>query len=99
MEYAVHEDPRDSLRWRRHARGCPHYRERWFAESNTAAGEPMYQVFCLMNTPPETLEEQERCLASRSRCWRLSATQDAPDSGVDIPLSAVKRRAPAQSNA
>jgi hypothetical protein len=43
----------------------------------------MYQVFCLMNTPPETLDEQEKCLASRTRCWRLAAQRSdvpqAPD--------------------
>jgi hypothetical protein len=41
----------------------------------------MYQVFCLMNTPPETLDEQEKCLASRTRCWRLSAQQTAAPEG------------------
>jgi hypothetical protein len=32
----------------------------------------MYQVFCLKGTPPETLEEQERCFRSKSSCWRLA---------------------------
>lgn len=41
----------------------------------------MYQVFCLMNTPPETLEEQERCLASRTRCWRLAAARTGEQAG------------------
>lgn len=31
----------------------------------------LYQVICLMNTPPETLEEQQRCLCTTSGCWRL----------------------------
>jgi hypothetical protein len=30
----------------------------------------MYQVFCLKGTPPETLEEQEKCFRSKSCCWR-----------------------------
>lgn len=95
MEYAVREDPRESLRWRRHTRGCPHYRERWFAESDVAAGEPMYQVFCAQNTPPTTIEEQEKCLASRTRCWRLARPERKPREDVDVPLSSVKRSAPA----
>jgi hypothetical protein len=41
----------------------------------------MYQVFCLMNTPPETLEEQEKCLASRTRCWRLAAAEAGAPEG------------------
>ncbi len=36
------------------------------------AGEPMYQVFCMKGTPPITLEEQERCLHSKTCCWRLA---------------------------
>jgi hypothetical protein len=72
VNYSVTEDPREGMNWRRHRQGCPHYRERWFAQSNPDAGEPMYQVFCLMNTPPETAVEQERCLSSRTCCWRVA---------------------------
>lgn len=32
----------------------------------------MYQVFCLKGTPPETLEEQEKCFRSKTHCWRLT---------------------------
>jgi hypothetical protein len=32
----------------------------------------MYQVFCLKGTPPVTLEEQDKCFRSKSRCWRLA---------------------------
>jgi hypothetical protein len=35
----------------------------------------MYQVFCLKGTPPETLEEQEKCFRSKSCCWRLNNRQ------------------------
>lgn len=48
----------------------------------------MYQVFCGMNTPPGTVEEQEKCLASKTRCWRVAET-------ANIPLSSIKRRRPA----
>lgn len=75
MTAELNEDPRERSDWRRHKNGCPFYRERWFPHSEPSAGEPMYQVFCLMNTPPETLEEQDKCLASRTRCWRLAAAQ------------------------
>jgi hypothetical protein len=71
----IREDPREHSDWRRHKNGCPHYRERWFPHSDPSAGEPMYQVFCLMNTPPETLDEQDKCLSSRLRCWRLVAAE------------------------
>ncbi|HEU5349695.1 MAG TPA: hypothetical protein VFU63_13875 [Ktedonobacterales bacterium] len=66
------ENPRENLNWRRHQHGCPNYRERWFALSDVEAGEPLYQVFCLLNTPPETAEEQEKCLSSRTCCWRIT---------------------------
>ncbi|GHO45615.1 hypothetical protein KSX_37780 [Ktedonospora formicarum] len=38
----------------------------------------MYQVFCLKGTPPETLEEQEKCFRSKTRCWRLSTRKHTP---------------------
>jgi len=66
------ENPSEHSDWRRHKNGCPNYRERWLPHSNLAAGEPLYQVFCLLNTPPTTLEEQEKCLGSRTHCWRLA---------------------------
>ncbi len=42
----------------------------------------MYRVFCAMNTPPVTGEEQEKCLHSRFVCWRLAekATSEQPAS-------------------
>lgn len=92
MEYGISEDPRESLSWRRHTRGCPHYRERWFTESSATAGEPIYQVFCLMNTPPTSVDEQEKCLSSRTRCWRVAEHPRKSTAGVDIPVASVKRR-------
>ncbi len=67
----IREDPRTGINWHRHPRGCPHYRERWLPDTDTRRGEPMYQVFCLMNTPPVTTEEQAKCLVSHNECWRL----------------------------
>ncbi len=37
----------------------------------------MYQVFCMKGTPPITLEEQDRCLRSKSYCWRLTKKQQS----------------------
>lgn len=55
----------------------------------------MYQVFCGMNTPPGSIEEQEKCLSSKTRCWRLEnrAGKDAMRANQDpIPMSSIKRR-------
>lgn len=30
-----------------------------------------------MNTPPETYEEQEKCMAARTKCWRLAEAERA----------------------
>ena len=65
-------NPSENSNWRKHKNACPFYRERWFPGNDVAAGEPMYQVFCMQGTPPVTLEEQDRCLRSKSCCWRLS---------------------------
>jgi hypothetical protein len=63
----------DNPNWRRHKGACSQYRERW-----TSHNEPgdegcvlLYQIFCLMNTPPETQEEQQLCMCSTHGCWRL----------------------------
>jgi len=63
----------DNPNWRRHKGACAHYRERW-----TSHNEPgdegcvlLYQIFCLMDTPPETEEEQQLCMSSTHGCWRL----------------------------
>jgi hypothetical protein len=64
----------------------------------------MYQVYCGMNTPPESVEEQERCLTSKTRCWRLAMmaqrahdgmkSNEDEDSAPVIPLNSVTRRNP-----
>lgn len=100
MNYTPRDNPISSINWRRHRSGCPHYRERWFKQTELQLGEPMYQVFCGMNTPPGTIEEQEKCLSSKTRCWRTAEMASAGGAGkraggADIPLSSVKRRRPA----
>jgi hypothetical protein len=64
---------KDNPNWRRHKGACAHYRERW-----SAADEPgdegcrlLYQIVCLLGTPPLTVEEQARCMCTTSGCWRL----------------------------
>ena len=95
------QNPIDSVNWRRHRSGCPHFRTRWLPENDVANGEPMYQVFCGMNTPPVTFEEQEKCLASKTRCWRVAeANRKRPGASraaatAEIPLASVRRRKPA----
>ncbi|MGZ3583041.1 MAG: hypothetical protein ACXWP6_10000 [Ktedonobacterales bacterium] len=84
--HELHEHPSESMNWRRHRSGCPNYRERWFPQSDTDAGEPMYQVFCLLNTPPETFEEQENA-------WRAvvnvgdSRRRSIPRGGLLVAIS------------
>lgn len=89
----LHENPREHCDWRRHRHGCPNYRERWFPNSDPEAGEPMYQVFCFLNTPPASREEQDRCLASRTRCWRLVAA--AQRASTPQPVAVRDARRPA----
>jgi hypothetical protein len=51
---------------------CPFYRERWIGDGELHEGRTvLYQVICLQNTPPETIDEQQCCLESRTSCWRL----------------------------
>ena len=94
---SLRENPRDSINWHRYRSGCPNYRVRWFPRNDLAAGEPLYQVYCLMNTPPTSWDEQEKCIASRTECWRIAeARAAARKAGAsDIPLTSIKRRKPA----
>ena len=98
VEYTIAEHPRESIDWRRHRYGCPYYRERWFPDSVPELGEPMYQVYCMKDTPPESWDEQERCLASRARCWRSTAAKRLDGATIDIPLTTIKRRTPANES-
>ncbi len=69
--------PSENSNWRKHKNACPLYRERWFPCNDASVGEPMYQVFCMQGTPPVTWEEQERCMHSKSCCWRHAAAKEA----------------------
>ena len=63
----------DNPNWRRHKGACPHYRERW--SSRDEEGDDgcvlLYQIVCLMDTPPLSADEQSLCMCSSSGCWRL----------------------------
>ena len=62
----------DNPNWRRHKSACPYYRERWFHEDERGEdGLLLYQSICLQNTPPLTVEEQEKCMQPRRVCWRI----------------------------
>jgi hypothetical protein len=76
----IESDPSaENSNWRKHKNACPFYRERWFP-CNDVSGEPMYQVFCLKNTPPTTAEEQEKCFRSKTKCWRLANSKQTSGS-------------------
>jgi hypothetical protein len=63
----------DSINYRRHKGACPHYRENWTPGDGcgSAGEEVLYQIICLMDTPPVTNEEQRLCMQSPNSCWRL----------------------------
>jgi hypothetical protein len=67
----------DNPNWHRHRSWCPLYRERWVVgnEPDGQGGRLLYQIICLQNTPPETEDEQARCMKARTTCWRV---QQAP---------------------
>jgi hypothetical protein len=69
---------RDSINYRRHRGACPHYRENWTpGEGHDGAGEEvLYQIICLMDTPPVTKDEQHLCMQSPTSCWRLRHAAD-----------------------
>jgi hypothetical protein len=53
---------------------CPFYRERWLGDGAVHEGRTvLYDVICLQNTPPATIDEQQCCLESKTSCWRLRA--------------------------
>ncbi len=62
---------KDNINWRRHRTACPNYREDWRIEDG------LYRCICLLGTPPETREEQDRCMASPRSCWRLKKTSES----------------------
>jgi hypothetical protein len=63
----------DNPNWHRHRNWCPLYRERWcLNEPDGQGGVLLYQIICLQGTPPETEEEQARCMKARTTCWRFA---------------------------
>ena len=89
MASTIETNPAENSNWRKHKNACPFYRERWFPANDVMKGEPMYQVFCMKNTPPVTLEEQDRCFRSKTCCWRLAEKKRAAAeqrSSTETPL-------------
>ena len=71
----------DRPHWRRHKGACPFYRENWVI-SDPGTGDPdgetvLYEIYCLKDTPPVTIEEQEKCFSSPHVCWRLRKKNSA----------------------
>jgi hypothetical protein len=71
----------DQARFRRHKGACPLYRENWVNSGDIEdAGERevvLYEIYCLKDTPPVTMDEQDRCMHSPHICWRLKAQEAA----------------------
>jgi hypothetical protein len=86
----IETNPSENSNWRKHRNACPFYRERWFPCNDVMAGEPMYQVFCMKGTPPITLEEQERCLHSKTCCWRLANNGTQPKKKTEARETSTK---------
>ena len=71
----------DQARFRRHKGACPFYRENWINSGNLDDPKErevvLYEIYCLKDTPPVTMAEQQRCMRSAHVCWRLAARQSA----------------------
>lgn len=50
----------------------------------------MYQVFCMQGTPPVSWEEQDKCMHSKTSCWRLAANKEPQTSTDQSPSSASR---------
>jgi hypothetical protein len=76
----------DRREWRRFKGACSNYREHWSPvdEPGDEGCRLLYQVICLLGTPPLTLEEQQRCLRTVRGCWRL------PESDPQMTQSPVR---------
>lgn len=71
----------DRPHWRRHKDACPFYRENWIATDQPMLDEAgdtvLYEIYCLKDTPPVTIQEQDKCFRSRRLCWRLHQKNSA----------------------
>jgi len=67
----------DNPNWRRHKGACANYRERWSGgdEAGDDGCKLLYQIVCLLGTPPLTAQEQTRCMGATRGCWRLEAAR------------------------
>ncbi len=83
----------DNPNWHRHKNACVYYRERWSAveETGDEGCVLLYQIICLMNTPPQTPEEQAKCMRPRVTCWRLE-TEEALASETRVTRGRVSVR-------
>src|SRR5581483_3762103 len=88
----------DNPNWRRHKGACGHYRERWSGaeEVGDDGCRLLYQIVCLMGTPPLTAQEQDRCMGATRSCWRLRPSDDSAEAAP--PRSARSRRGPGKSD-
>jgi hypothetical protein len=76
---------------------CPFYRERWIGDGELHEGRTvLYQVICLQNTPPETIEEQQCCLEAQTSCWRTRVKR-RPASATGAAATAAEPAAAASS--
>jgi hypothetical protein len=55
----------DRAGFRRHAGACRYYREDWNVP------DALYRCYCLLEMPPATAEEQQRCMTAHAGCWRF----------------------------
>jgi hypothetical protein len=62
---------RDSINLRRHRNACKYYREDW------RVPDVLYRCYCLLDMPPVTSEDQEKCLKAKDGCWRFKEAKDA----------------------
>ncbi|MPZ13509.1 MAG: hypothetical protein GEU73_03645 [Chloroflexi bacterium] len=68
-----------------------HYRERWAAhdEPGDEGCALLYQIVCLLDTPPLSPEEQARCMSSARGCWRLQGEAMDPAQGATAETAAA----------
>lgn len=71
---------KDRIDLRRHKNACPFYREWWNVYGDPRKGDTLYEVICLQGTPPESVDEQEKCMHSKTACWRLREAARAANS-------------------
>ncbi len=64
---------KDLNSFRRHRNACPQYRERWLVDDGKRTADDevvLYEVYCLLGMPPQTFDDQQKCMQRRVTCWR-----------------------------